>query len=97
VLLRLPLNVEPVFLEWLRRTQPLRAERVERHIRETRGGKLSDSQWGRRMVGQGEIAEQIKKLFGVFKQKFGLTGPLPEPDFSQFRPPNLKSGQRRLF
>ncbi len=27
VLLRLPLTVEPVFLEWLRRTQPLKAEK----------------------------------------------------------------------
>src|SRR5262245_2076623 len=39
VFLRLPLAVEPVFLEWLRRTQPLKAERVERRLRQSRHGK----------------------------------------------------------
>lgn len=97
VLLRLPLSVEPVFLEWLSRTQPLRAQRVLQHIRHTRGGKLSDSQWGRRMVGQGQIAEQIKKLFRVFARKHGLIGPLPPLNASQFRPPTPGSGQLRLF
>ncbi len=97
VLLRLPLTVEPVFLEWLGRTQPLRAERVRQHIRQTRGGKLSDSQWGRRMVGHGPIADQIKKLFRVFAHKHRLDGPLPPLDTSQFQPPIPSSGQLRLF
>ncbi len=97
VLLRLPLTVEPVFLEWLARTQPLRAERIQRHIRETRGGKLSDSEWGRRMKGHGQIAEQIKQLFQVFAHKHGLDRPLPPLDASQFRPPIPSSGQLRLF
>jgi DNA repair photolyase len=97
VLLRLPLAVEPVFLEWLGRTQPLRAERVRRHIREARGGKLSDSQWGRRMVGHGRLAEQIERLFRVFTHKHGLDGRLPPLDFSQFRRPIPSSGQLRLF
>jgi DNA repair photolyase len=97
VLLRLPLTVEPVFLEWLERTQPLRAERVKQHIRRTRGGKLSDSRWGRRMVGSGQIAEQIKKMFRVFLKKHGLDAGLPPLDVTQFRPPTLPSGQLRLF
>jgi DNA repair photolyase len=87
VLLRLPLTVEPVFLEWLGRTQPLRARRVEQHIRATRGGRLSDAQWGRRMKGHGPIAEQIERLFKVFAHKHGLDRGLPPLDSSQFRPP----------
>ncbi len=97
VLLRLPLTVEPVFLEWLRRSQPLKAARVEGLIRETRGGKLSQSAWGERMRGSGPIAEQIARLFKVFSQKLGLTKSLPEQDFSQFVPPKPRSGQLRLF
>lgn len=97
VLLRLPHTVEPVFAEWLERTQPLKAERVLGRVRETRGGKLNSSTWGERMVGSGEIADQINKVFRVFKQKHGLDGKLPMQDCSLFRAPVSRSGQLRLF
>ena len=72
ILLRLPLTVEPVFLEWLERTQPLKKDRVLSRIRSTRGGQLSDSRFGRRMHGEGEIAKQIRRTFDVFCRKLGL-------------------------
>jgi DNA repair photolyase len=97
LLLRLPLTVAPVFLDWLRRTQPLKADRVESLIRETRGGTLSDARFGSRMTGAGPIAEQIRGLFQLFCRKLALDSPLPPPDFSQFRPPLPRSGQMRLF
>ncbi len=96
-LLRLPLTVEPVFQEWLERTQPLKADRVMGRIRETRGGNLSSSAWGKRMVGTGEIADQIKKVFRLFKQKYGLDNELPPQNCSVFSAPIPKSGQMRLF
>ena len=96
ILLRLPLTVEPVFREWLERTQPLKSEKVENLIRQTRNGGFSSSTWGKRMVGTGEIAEQIRSMFRVFKQKHGF-GDLPELDSSQFKPPKPTSGQLRLF
>lgn len=96
VFLRLPLTVEPVFREWLHRTQPLKAERVEQRLKQSRRGKMSVSTWGERMKGNGEIAEQIGKMFRLFSQKVGFEG-LPELDVSQFRPPALRSGQLRLF
>ena len=86
ILLRLPLTVEPVFREWLSRTQPLKAQKIEGLIRETRGGSLSSSDWGKRMVGTGQIAEQVGNLFRVFVKKNGLDQTLPPHDFSQFRP-----------
>jgi DNA repair photolyase len=95
-LLRLPLTVEPVFREWLRRTQPLKADKVEGLIRGTRGGRLNDSTWGRRMRGTGEIADQISRMFRVFREKLGF-GDLPRLDCSQFQPATPKSGQMRLF
>lgn len=97
ILLRLPLTVEPVFREWLSRTQPLKVQKVEALIRETREGRLSNAEWGKRMVGSGPIAEQIRSLFRVFIQKFELDRPLPPLDFSQFRPATPQSGQLRLF
>ena len=96
VLLRLPLTVEPVFREWLQRTQPLKVERVEQRIRHSRRGKLSNSAWGERMRGDGEIADQIGQMFRLFSQRFGF-GRLPPLDASQFCPPVPKSGQLRLF
>jgi DNA repair photolyase len=96
VLLRLPLSVEPVFREWLRRTQPLKADRVENLIRATRGGKLSNSAWAQRMVGSGEIAEQIRGMFHTFRKRLGF-GDLPPHDCSQFQPPIPRDGQLRLF
>ena len=96
ILLRLPLSVEPVFREWLQRTQPLKAAKVESLIRQTRGGKLSDSSWGQRMTGRGEIAEQIRAMFRVFRQKLGFEN-LPPLDGSQFQPPTPPDGQLRLF
>lgn len=97
VLLRLPLTVEPVFTEWLERTQPLKAERVLGRVRMTRDGRLNSSTWGERMSGSGAIADQIRSLFRLFRQKHGLDQPLPALDCSQFEPPLPKSGQMRLF
>ncbi len=96
VLLRLPLTVEPVFREWLHRTQPLKSTRVESLVRQTRGGKLNDSSWDQRMVGSGEVAGQIRSMIGMFRAKLGFSD-LPGLDVDQFRPPTPGNGQLTLF
>jgi DNA repair photolyase len=97
ILLRLPLTVAPVFQEWLSRTQPLKAAKIEGLIRTTRDGALSQSAWGERMRGNGPFAEQVRQLFRVCVQKSGLNQPLPPHDFSRFQPPADGSGQLLLF
>jgi len=97
VLLRLPLTVRPVFLDWLARTQPFRAERVEAMIRATRGGELNDAKFGSRMRGIGPYAEQIGATFRVFAAKYGLDRRVAPLDVSQFRAPRAANGQMRLF
>jgi DNA repair photolyase len=96
VLLRLPLTVEPVFFEWLHRTRPECAAKVESQIRQTHAGKTNLSEWGTRMRGTGPIAEQIRSLFGVFRSRLGFAD-LPPLDTTSFRPPVPRSGQLRLF
>ena len=96
VLLRLPLTVEPVFREWIHRERPLQAEKVAGLVRQTRKGKLYDSSWGQRQTGNGEIADQIKAIFKVFRTKLGF-GDLPPLSVEQFKPPKSRSGQLRLF
>jgi DNA repair photolyase len=97
VLLRLPLAVNPVFLDWLRRTQPTKADRVESLIRSTRDGGLNDATFGRRMRGTGAIADQIQQTFAVFTRKLGLDRKGTPLDTTQFQPPRASSGQMRLF
>jgi DNA repair photolyase len=97
VLLRLPLTVRPVFLEWLERNRPDQAERVRRRIQDTRGGEMNTTQWGQRMVGSGPLADQIRALFTTFAKKHGLDRRLPPHDCEGFRPPPPESGQLRLF
>ena len=94
-LLRLPLAVAPVFLDWLDVHRPLLKRKVESLVRDARDGKLNTSQFGKRMRGEGAYAEGIRNTFKVFCRKlgFGESAPL---DTTQFRPP-VVDGQLRLF
>ena len=53
VLLRLPLEVEPIFREWLQANYPDRYKHVMSVMRAMRGGKDYDSDWGVRQRGTG--------------------------------------------
>ena len=97
VMLRLPYAVAPIFSQWLRTHRPLAAERVESLLRSMRGGKLYRAEWGTRMRGTGPYAEGIAASFAVFKKKLGLDQDWPDLDTSQFRPPQLPGGLRRLL
>ncbi|MEX2112124.1 MAG: PA0069 family radical SAM protein [Pirellulales bacterium] len=96
-LVRLPLAVRPIFEEWLMRSYPDKAERVFSLIRSTREGRMNDSEFGGRMIGQGNYAAGIARTFQVFKKKFGLDRSLPPLDSSRFVPPRATRGQMRLF
>jgi DNA repair photolyase len=97
VLLKLPTTVEPVFLDWLERSYPDRVERVKSQIRSTRGGKLSDSQFGRRQVGTGNLAELIADTFRLWCAKLGYNEEHGGLNAAAFRAPLPSSGQLRLF
>ena len=96
-LLRLPRGVQTIFIDWLHRERPDAAERGESRIRATRDGQLTASEFGQRMSGTGEIANQIRRTFDGFSRRFGLRSKAGSLDASQFRPPKSSSGQLRLF
>lgn len=73
VALRLPLTVEPVFIDWLEQHFPDRKEKVIGRVRSMRDGKLNSSNFGERMRGQGIWADQLKQLMSMFCKKHGLT------------------------
>ncbi len=89
--------MEPVFREWLERTQPLKAEKIEALIRQTRDGEMYRGGWGVRQRGTGPIAEQVGQMFHVFARKNNLDRNLPPHDFSLFRPVSSSPQQLQLF
>ena len=62
---RLPWAVAPLFENWVKRHFPDRQEKVLNRIREMRGGKLNDPNFGSRMRGEGIFAEQIRQMFHI--------------------------------
>ena len=72
VLLRLPLEVSPIFKDWLLRHYPDRYRHVMSLIRSMRDGKDYDSEWGKRMRGTGPYAWQIGRRFEIAARRLGL-------------------------
>ena len=72
VMIRLPLEVAPLFETWLDDHYPMKSSRVMNRIRDLHDGKAYDSQWGVRMRGTGPYAELINKRFEIIKRKCGL-------------------------
>lgn len=95
--LRLPATVQPVFLDWLERARPLSRDRIVSLIRSMREGKLNSPEFGQRMHGKGEMADQITAMFHVFARKHGLDEDLPPLRRDRFRAPRLAGNQLRLF
>ena len=72
VVLRLPLEVSPIFKDWLLRHYPDRYRHVMSLIRSMRDGKDYDSEWGKRMRGAGPYAWQIGRRFEITAKRLGL-------------------------
>ncbi|WP_457586545.1 PA0069 family radical SAM protein [Ensifer canadensis] len=72
VLLRLPLEVSPLFRDWLLRNYPDRYRHVMSLIRSMRGGKDYDAEFGKRMKGAGPYAWQIGRRFELAAKRLGL-------------------------
>jgi DNA repair photolyase len=97
VVLRLPLEIKDLFREWLAANVPDRAARVMSLVRQMRGGKDYDAQWGQRMKGDGPIADVIAQRFKIARRRFGLDRALPPLDTSQFKVPPKAGDQGDLF
>ena len=72
VVLRLPLEVQPLFEEWLAEHYPGKAKHVMNRVRDLHGGKAYEPQWGTRMSGKGVFASLIAKRFEIARRKHGL-------------------------
>ncbi len=72
VTLRLPWQNKALFEQWLTEHFPLRKDKVLAGIRAVREGDLNSTEFGTRMRGSGQRADQIEKLFEVGCRKAGL-------------------------
>jgi len=97
ILLRLPHEVAPLFRDWLDRQEPGRAAHVMARLREMRGGKDYDAEWGTRMTGAGVHSELVARRFVLALKRNGLAARLPPPDRSRFGPPPRPGDQLSLF
>lgn len=97
ILLRLPLEVAPLFRDWLARHEPGKAAHVMNRLREMRGGADYDAEWGKRMRGQGVYADLIARRFALASRRLGLDVPLPRLDLTGFARPLQRGAQLALF
>ncbi|TPW32394.1 PA0069 family radical SAM protein [Martelella alba] len=97
ILLRLPLEVAPLFKDWLLEHYPERFRHVMSLIRSMRGGKDYDAEFVRRMKGSGPYAWQIARRFDMTAKRLGLMkrGIALRDDL--FSPPNPGGTQLSLF
>lgn len=96
VLLRLPHELKEIWREWLQLHYPDRARHVMSLIQQMRGGRDYDSQFGRRMRGQGPFADLIAARFARAWRRLGYRR-LPPLDCSRFTPPRPETPQGELF
>jgi DNA repair photolyase len=92
---RLNGQIATLFEDWARKTIPDRADRILNQIAECHGGKLNDSNWGRRIRGEGIIAKQIADTVALGRKKYIPNKGMPKLDNSHFI--QLKDPQMKLF
>ncbi|MFN3938692.1 MAG: PA0069 family radical SAM protein [Gemmobacter sp.] len=97
ILLRLPLEVAPLFRDWLATHAPQRAGRVLGRLRQMRGGSDYDAEWFRRMTGQGVWSDLLHRRFETACARLGLARRLAPLRSDLFRVPPRAGEQLSLF
>jgi len=77
-MVRLNGDVAEIFEDWIRKAFPDRADKVLHKIKEVHGGQLNDNRFGKRMRGEGKIAEIINHQFKMARTKFFSGKELPK-------------------
>ncbi|MEQ8551496.1 MAG: PA0069 family radical SAM protein [Cyclobacteriaceae bacterium] len=90
---RLNGQVASLFKDWLIKTFPDRAHKVLHQIEAMHNGQLNDSEWGRRLTGEGNYADMIAQLFKTAKKKYFTDKEMPPLNTGIFR----RGGNYQLF
>ncbi|MDB5651579.1 MAG: Radical domain protein [Hyphomicrobiales bacterium] len=97
VMLRLPLEVEDLFSEWLLAHFPDKYRHVLSLVRSMREGKAYDSAWGKRMTGTGPYAWMTGRRFEIACDKLGLNKERRKLRVDLFTRPKRSGEQLSLF
>ncbi|MBA5778422.1 PA0069 family radical SAM protein [Stappia sp. F7233] len=87
ILLRLPLEVSPLFRDWLLRERPDRYRHVMNLLRSMRGGKDYDAEWGKRFKGAGPYAQHLGRRFTLAAKRLGMNARRRKLSAESFAPP----------
>ncbi len=90
---RLNGSVGSIFKDWLVKSFPDKAFKVWSQIESMHGGQVNDSEWGRRLTGDGKYASMIARLFQTSKEKHFKDRQMPTLNRNKFR----KGGNLTLF
>ncbi|MGJ8571827.1 MAG: PA0069 family radical SAM protein [Hoeflea sp.] len=97
VMLRLPIEVSPLFRDWLLRHYPDRYRHVMALVRSMRGGKDYDAEFNKRMRGTGPYAWQIARRFELTAKRLGLNMRKAPLRTDHFAPPFGEGVQLNLL
>jgi DNA repair photolyase len=97
VMLRLPLEVEDVFGEWLLANAPDKYRHVFSLVRAMRDGKAYDSTWGKRQTGSGPYAWMTGRRFQIACERLGLNAQKRRLRTDLFLKPLREGAQLSLF
>jgi DNA repair photolyase len=92
-IVRLNGSIGKIFEDWLRKNFPDRFDKVWNQICDMHGGSVNDSQFGRRMSGEGVYADMIHQLFRNSRKKYFAGREMPAYNLTAFR----KGGNLSLF
>ncbi|MBX2961368.1 MAG: PA0069 family radical SAM protein [Cyclobacteriaceae bacterium] len=84
-IVRLNGAIGQLFEDWLQKNFPDRYDKVWNQIKSMHGGNVNDSQFGRRMNGEGNFADATHQLFRASKKKYLSGRGLPTFDLAKFR------------
>lgn len=97
VILRLPLEVRDIFIEWINERFPLKAKHIMSLVNQMRNGQDYESQFGTRMRGTGIFSDLIAQRFKIATRRLGLNTDRSPMNTSLFVRPGPASPQLKLF
>ncbi|MGE0847799.1 MAG: PA0069 family radical SAM protein [Flavobacteriaceae bacterium] len=97
IVLRLPLEVRDIFVEWLTEHVPDRADKVMSLVSQMRDGNHYVSEFGSRMRGTGPVAALIAGRFALAVKRLELNRERAALRTDLFRPPKPERKQLSLF
>lgn len=94
-IVRLNGAIGEIFTDWIKKTLPDKADKVLHQIQDCHGGTLNESRYGKRMRGEGHIAQQINDTIKLARFKYFKEKSMPKLNTSLHE--QYKDGQMKLF